>query len=568
MQTYKPDFLRNLKFETIITLSYLIFGFLWILFSDKVLDLVVSNDALLTKFQTFKGTFFILITSGFLYVFLRKHMQNLRDTESQLNESEFRFSKLYENGPFGMVMADKEFRFIKTNSEFCKIMGFNEAELKQFTFKDISHPDDLKNDLPFIQKLIQKEITVYKTEKRYIRKDGQLIWGSLTITANYDKEGQFLYNLGIVEDITQRKQAEELLIESQTKFKNLVWDMQVGVLIQGPASEILLSNPKALELLGISEDQLLGKTSFDPDWKVIHEDGSPFPGPTHPVPQAIATHLPVRGVVMGVYHPIENIRVWLLVDALPQLNNDGTIHQVVCTFIDISKLKQAEKELKDSKEQLRSFATHLQKVREKERLSITMEIHDSLAQFLAALKIDMGMFKNKILKKEKAVEIEEVISELDTYILQTDNSIKTARRIMNGLRPEQLVLLGFIEATEVFLRDFDEAHHIKCEFKNSISKLNIDSENELALFRILQESFNNILKHARATQVTVQLTHINDKLMLEIVDNGVGFDKNNFGRKDSYGLISMKEQLKLCNGKFEISSKVGEGTRVIAEMPV
>ncbi|MEI6632055.1 MAG: PAS domain S-box protein, partial [bacterium] len=110
---------------------------------------------------------------------------------------EFRFSKLYENGPFGMVLADKEFRFIKTNSEFCKIMGFNEAELKQFTFKDISHPDDLKNDLPFIQKLIQKEITVYKTEKRYIRKDGQVIWGSLTLIANYDTEGEFLYNLGI-----------------------------------------------------------------------------------------------------------------------------------------------------------------------------------------------------------------------------------------------------------------------------------------------------------------------------------------------------------------------------------
>jgi len=568
MKSYKFDFRGYLTFETKITLSYLIFGFLWILFSDKVLDIVITDDALLTHFQTFKGTFFILITSGFLYVFLRKHMQNLRNTESQLNESEFRFSKLYENGPFGMVLADKEFRFIKTNSEFCKIMGFNEAELKQFTFKDISHPDDLKNDLPFIQKLIEKEITVYKTEKRYIRKDGQVIWGSLTLIANYDTEGEFLYNLGIVEDINQRKQVEELLKESQSKFKNLVWDMQVGVLIQGPDSEILLSNPKALELLGISEDQLLGKTSFDPDWNVIHEDGTPFPSSTHPVPQAIATHLPVRGVVMGVYHSLKKEHVWLLVDALPQLNDDETIYQVVCTFIDISMRIKAELELKDSKEQLRSFATHLQKVREKERLSITMEIHDSLAQFLAALKIDMGMYKNKLLKRKKAVEVQEVISELETYIVQTDNSIKTARRIMNGLRPEQLELLGFIEATETFLNDFEEAHHIKCRFETTFSKLNINTEHELVLFRILQESFNNILKHARATVVTVHLSTNNNKLVLEIVDNGIGFDKNNFGSKDSYGLISMKEQIKLIHGDFDIISNIGTGTKVKVEMPV
>ncbi len=567
MKTNKPDSLLNLKFEFKITLSYLIFGFLWILFSDKVLDMLIVDDSLLTKFQTYKGIFFIIVTSALLFVMVRKHIQNLRTTEYQLSESEFRFKNMYENGPFGMVMADKDFRFIQTNSEFCKIMGYTEAELQQFSFTDISHPDDLKKDLVFIQKLLKREIAVYKTEKRYFRKDGQMIWGSLTLTSNYDKDGQFLYNLGIVEDITQRKQVEELLKESQSKFQNLVWDMHVGVLIQGPDSEILLSNPKALELLGISNDQLLGKTSFDPDWNVIHEDGSAFPGLTHPVPQAIATHLPVRGVVMGVFHPLKGEYVWLLVDALPSLNADETIHQVVCTFIDITKRKKAEQELKDSREQLRNFASHLQKVREKERLSITMEIHDSLAQFLAALKIDMGVFKNKLLKMKKVVEVDEVIAELETYILQTDNSIKTARRIMNGLRPEQLELLGFIAATEVFLGDFGETHNIKCQFDTTLTNPSMNSEHEIALFRILQESFNNILKHAKATEVTVQFSANDNKLQLVIIDNGIGFEKRNFKNKDSYGLISMKELITLNNGDFDIISTVGEGTKIRVEIP-
>jgi PAS domain S-box-containing protein len=152
----------------------------------------------------------------------------------------------------------------------------------------------------------------------------------------------------LAKEIIVLKQADKELQENENKFKNLVWDMQVGVLLQGPQAEILLSNPKALELLGISEDQLLGKTSFDPDWNVIHEDGSPFLADNHPVPQAIATHLPVRGVTMGVYHPVKRDRVWLLVDAMPQLNNNGNIRQVVCTFIDITRRKLAEDLLKES----------------------------------------------------------------------------------------------------------------------------------------------------------------------------------------------------------------------------
>ncbi len=124
--------------------------------------------------------------------------------------------------------------------------------------------------------------------------------------------------------------------------------MDVGVLLQGANAEIILSNPKALELLGITEDQLLGKTSFDSDWNVIHEDGSDFPGNTHPVPQAIASKQSVNKVVMGVYRPQTKDRVWLLVDAEPELNKEGNVVNVVCTFINITDRKIAEKELEEN----------------------------------------------------------------------------------------------------------------------------------------------------------------------------------------------------------------------------
>ncbi len=142
--------------------------------------------------------------------------------EQKLFESEFRFSKLYENGPFGMVMADKDFRFKGANPVFCNMLGYTEDELKNLTFKEVSYPDDLKKDLPNILKLQKREISVYRAEKRYIRKDGSIIWGSLTVTSTYGSDGEFLYNLGIVEDITIRKRAEEEIVKLNETLEHRV----------------------------------------------------------------------------------------------------------------------------------------------------------------------------------------------------------------------------------------------------------------------------------------------------------------------------------------------------------
>ena len=221
MKTHKTVFLENVKFEYKITLIYLIFGILWILFSDGLLDFLIKDDSLLTKFQTFKGTIFIIVTSVFLYILVRKHMQNLRIAELQLIESKFRFDKLHEKGPFGMAITDKEFRFEKVNPAFYTIMGYTETELRKLTFKELLHPDELKKDVLNIQKLTDGIVTDYKTEKRFIRKDGQIIWGALTATSTLSNDGQFQFSLVIIEDITERKQAEEEIkkLNAELEFK-------------------------------------------------------------------------------------------------------------------------------------------------------------------------------------------------------------------------------------------------------------------------------------------------------------------------------------------------------------
>ena len=177
------------------------------------------------------------------------------------------------------------------------------------------------------------------------------------------------------------------------------------------------------------------------------------------------------------------------------------------------------------------------------------------------------MFERKLSKGIEFTTLEELLSKLKDFSGQVDNSIKSARRIINGLRPELIELLGFEEACKSYLLDFEKTHHISTQFESTISNLNIDLEKSVALFRILQEALNNIIKHAKATLVTVQLSNPVGKLVMVIVDNGVGFDENNKGRQDSYGLIGMKERIFLLEGNLDITSKVGKGTSVRVEIP-
>jgi len=232
-----------------------------------------------------------------------------------------------------------------------------------------------------------------------------------------------------------------------------------------------------------------------------------------------------------------------------------------------AELVIVNKELNNSQQELRNFATHIQHVREEEKLSLSREIHDDLGQILVALKIDLGLFERKLSKGIENTTSEELLSQLNGLSNLVDKTIKSARRIINGLRPELIELLGLEEACKSYLRDFEETHHINSGFESTIMHLNIDLEKSVALFRIFQEVLNNIIKHAKATLVTVQLSNPAGKLVFQVVDNGVGFDENHQSRQDSYGLIGMKERVFLLEGKLFITSKVGQGTSIRVEIP-
>ena len=189
---------------------------------------------------------------------------------------------------------------------------------------------------------------------------GKLIWVSTSVELIHLENSLCTITSSI--DITTHKLAQDTLLENKIRYHSLVTNLNVGVLVQGPNAEMILSNPRALELLGLTEEQLTGKSSFDPYWNVIHEDGSPFPGHTHPVPMSIATGQPVINVVMGVFRPLTNDRVWLLVNADPQLKEDGSIREVICTFKEITEIVNKTEELKNKKIKIENFLKSNEKI--------------------------------------------------------------------------------------------------------------------------------------------------------------------------------------------------------------
>jgi signal transduction histidine kinase len=177
------------------------------------------------------------------------------------------------------------------------------------------------------------------------------------------------------------------------------------------------------------------------------------------------------------------------------------------------------------------------------------------------------MLKQTVVRKTLDADKESTLHQFEQVFSLLDKTIRTTRKIMTGLRPEVLEMIGFSEAARLHILEFEERHHLKCTFKNSTSDLHLNLQQSLALFRILQEALTNVVKHAGATLVTVNLNLRNGKIIMRIEDNGKGLDENLKVRPDSYGLIGMRERVFLLNGELSLTGKPGNGTCVLVEMP-
>ena len=439
-------------------------------------------------------------------------------------------------------------------------------------FINIVHPEDVEKVITSMQNHINGIDEKYEVEYRVLNSLGKYIWYyDIGSVSKRDQQGKPLTISGLILDITDRKQTERELIDQKRFFEQMFMQSSLSTQILDKDGWCERINPKLSQIFGVEAKDMEGKVYNILKDKEVQQSGIALKLEKVFNNGSIAEWEVLFDI--GEAAESQNIKVnekrkvWYYNWAYPILDQNGEISHIIIQHNDITDRKLAEEALSVSQDQLKKFAAHLQNIREEERVLLAREIHDELGQILIAIKIDMGMLKQNVLKGINKEYSEEVLIKFDGLFNLVDNTIKTARKIMTDLRPEVLDLLGFIETIKQHLKGFEDRYKIKCTFENSFSSLKLETQQSVALFRIIQEALNNIAKHSRATELKVLLDQKGDKLTLEVVDNGIGFDENNKKNSDSYGLIGMKERVFLLDGELSIVGKKNIGTSIKVVMP-
>ncbi len=225
---------------------------------------------------------------------------------------------------------------------------------------------------------------------------------------------------------------------------------------------------------------------------------------------------------------------------------------------DITVRKEAEKKI-------RALSHRLLNAHEDERKRLSRELHDDLGQRLNAVKIGVDTLAEDL--ADFPTDIFNHVSNL-SQVLQS--SIESVRNICAGLRPVSLEMSGLLEAIKNDCANLSVVNGLKIDLKSSgMKKVHLDSEAEINLYRVFQESLHNIVKHAGASKVTISLIASHPIIRMRIEDNGKGFDTlERMAKNDNkLGLVGIAERVGLMCGTFEMVSRPGMGTRIVVEIP-
>lgn len=369
--------------------------------------------------------------------------------------------------------------------------------------------------------------------------------GSTAIIHHNDQKNLLL----CLNDITDRKLAENALQKSEMLLRAFIDNSPFEIWARNNESIGILENKKFVDNFG----SIIGKTPDD-DMRIDDKISKAWKKSNVKV---------LKGETIDQeYEFMVHNEKRLYQQIIFPIMNFSKIIGIAGFNIDITERKKAERALQESQDLLKKFAAHLQNIREEERVLLAREIHDELGQILVAMKIDMGILKQDFLKNNDINHSSGLLAKFNDLISLVDKTIKTARKIMTDLRPEVLELLGFSEAVKLHTKNFEERFKVSCTFNNYIPDYQFSTQKSIALFRIIQEALNNVSKHAHATKVDITLTQSDNEILLEIKDNGVGFDQNNRKNFESYGLIGMKERIFLLDGDLKIVSKINQGTLI------
>jgi len=465
----------------------------------------------------------------------------------QAEEERFRHAAIVETSDDAIISLDLEGVITSWNVSAQRMYGYTESEALGRPVAMIIPPELVEHEVGILRRLGSGE-RVDRYETVHVAKDGKRIDVSLTISPLRDSTGKILGVSKIARDITLSKKAEAALRESEERFRLVANAAPVMIWMSGPDKLCTYFNEPWLKFTG----------------RAIHAElGNGWAESVHA--QDLRSCLETYASAFDRREPFEmEYRLrrhdgeyrWILDLGVPRFQQDGSFAGYIGTCIDVTDRKLAEESLSD-------MSRKLIEAQEQERTWIARELHDDINQRITLVLVNLERLQGDFsplapAMTQRLAEVKEHLSSLASDI----------QALSHHLHSSKLEYLGLATAAASFCKELSAERGVEIEFHSESVPKQLPQEVALCLFRVLQESLQNAVKHSGAKQFEAWLKGTPKEIELTVRDSGVGFDPEEAVRGRGLGLTSMNERLKLVHGKLSIDSQVAQGTMIRATVPL
>ncbi|MBD3374944.1 PAS domain S-box protein [candidate division KSB1 bacterium] len=481
-----------------------------------------------------------------LVICVGRDVTQRKEIEEHLRESEARFREVIERSLDGYFFTDPDGNTLLANQAQRDLFGYVGDEIIGVKFRDVMAPESMEKAMKNFSQIKSGRPIVW-TELECLRKDGSRFWVGLT-ARRVIKDGIVMGMEGFCKDITANRRAFERLSVSEAHFRALFENIPHQVFSLNKSGYFQEANHSFIQKWGdikkkrpcdVFKENKVGEflqQFFVEVDGTDHVSTSSFSFQVSDPPQLTYYSLSIR----------------------PVITKSGEFLGVIGLNIDVTHQVNAL-------EQSKKLAGRVVQAQEEERARIAREVHDTIGQQLTALRLELQAVRSHLNQDPAKSE-----KQLNNAMLTVKASLATAQKMCYELRPSLLDDFGLESALRDHIHDFDTRWGISVYFQCEPLDNLLSPELETTLFRVVQESMNNVLKHAKAKKIFIRFWVRDDHLYLIVRDNGNGFDIESPKREktDRLGLLGMKERIEMFSGKLLIHSWPGRGTRIFASVPI
>ncbi len=505
---------------------------------------------------------------------LEAQNEALRTAQVEIEISRSRYLDLYDFAPIGYITLDQKGMILEANLAAAELLDVVRSELPSWPFIRFVSSQSRNTFHHHLERVFSTG-TSEVCDIELIKKNGKSFYVSLKSACSKDNEGHSIQCRSAIFDITERKKrtVEELqkahaelletskVAERARKYaESIVETIREPLLVLSPDLRVISANRTFYETFKVQPGETVGEYLYDlgnRQWDI--------PRLRHLLEDILPKNATFDN--FEVDHQFQTIGQKTMLLNARRIYGEGERTQTILLAIeDITFRKQAENALRESENRLRFLSTELLRAQETERKRIASDLHDSLGASLGVIKFKIGNVQ------QKGHNGEAVEEEMATLAKLVEECAQDVRRIQMDLRPPMLDDLGILPALSWFSRRFQTTYpkiNVECQFDMQDSA--VPGVLGTVIFRITQESLNNVAKHTTATLVKLSLRKIDARMELTIQDNGQGFDKDAVLSRESskrgLGLTSMRERTELSGGFFSVESSKEKGTIIKATWP-